>query len=445
MIKDKVRRALKTEEIDRIKAELLELKEKVESLSQKYDSTQKVVEERFDYIDTRLNDREFLSLEYLSLDKKPKILICGFYGARNLGDELMLQSVLSFFNEKNIRVTILLSDNYGFDASVYAPHDVIHYPKCSSDILALSNYFETIIWGGGAHLDDFNYKFNREGTSLSYILNKLSMAVIRKGGDVIVLGVSSNKEITNLDYIGDLQFIIDHSKYFSLRDTNSLSTLKDAGIRVGDVRIIDDLAINLLRERSQTKKDKRKITIGLVYILTEESYRKLGSFTKCLIEQIKKETEKEVRIKMIPFYDYCDNDRKWFAKMIEGYRIDQDIVDIVNYSDTMDDLIDVIEECDVIVSMRYHATLVAANLGINTVSLDYSDMHRHYYNKINYIREKYCRDLINYSFSDDIKTVITEIIRATQCQDKMIDYEGKVKTYKKALKSELIRALSDCT
>ena len=443
MLKDKVKKALKTEEISRIETELLELKGKIESLSQGYDFVQKRIEERFDYIDARLKKGDFLSLEYLSLEKKPKILVCGFYGARNLGDELMLQSILSFFNENNTRVTILLSDNYDFDASVYAPHDVIHYPKCSSDILALSNHFDVVIWGGGAHLDDFNYRFNCGATSLSYVLNKLSMAVIKKGGDVVVLGVSSNKEISNSDYIKDLQFIIDHSKYFSLRDTNSMNTLKNAGIKVDGVRVIDDLAINLLRERSEVKKDESRMTIGLVYILTEETYKKLGNFTKCLIDQIKKETEKEVDIRMIPFYDYCDNDEKWFAKIIKECHLDENAVVVAKYSDTMDDLINVIEKCDVVISMRYHATLIAANLGINTVSLDYSDAHRHYYNKINYIKEKYRRDLVNSSFSGSVKTMVAEVTQAVRNWCDTSDYINKMNVNKKSLKGELTRALGN--
>ena len=48
MLKDKVKKALKTEEISRIETELLELKGKIESLSHGYDFVQKRIEERFD-------------------------------------------------------------------------------------------------------------------------------------------------------------------------------------------------------------------------------------------------------------------------------------------------------------------------------------------------------------------------------------------------------------
>lgn len=443
MIKDKVKKALKIEDVNRIKEENAELRETLDSLVQRTNSLQAQINERTELICDYLSRKEeFLSLECLKLDGKPKILVCGFYGARNLGDELMLQSLLAYFDKKNVRVTILLSDNYDFDASVYYPHDVVHYPRRSSDIVAMANHFDVVVWGGGAHLDDLNYGFKNNRTGISYILNMLSKAVIKKGGQVVVLGVSSNKTIDDERYIRDLQFIIDGSSYFALRDTNSLEALRRAGIKTEKVKIIDDLALALLDGHYLSKNNESELVIGLVYILTEENKQKLAKLTKRLADYLKEQHNgKKLVIKMIPFYDYCNNDKRIIERMVGEYLSDEEI-EIEDYMDTMDDLVKVLLSCDAVVSMRYHATLVSANIGVKTISLDYSEVHRHYYNKIKYIKEKYCPDLLNLTVGSDTEKIVKEINQELGRKSE-IDCVAQIKKISKALGGEIEKALGN--
>ena len=452
MLKDKVKKALKIEEIEKIELENQRLEKKIETIHEQINKKTEffcgVVAQNGERL---LNDilfreylfREYLSREYLLLKDKPNILICGFYGARNFGDELMLRSVLKYFEKKGIRTTILLSDNYDLDASIYAPHDVIHFPKHSSDILALINNFNVVIWGGGAHLDDHEYVFKSGKPCLAYILNTVSKGIIKNGGKVVVLGVSSNKKLEDPRYLRDLQYIIDGSKYFSLRDTNSFNTLKKAGIEVNGIRLIDDLALYELsglvgKEKSA---DAETLVIGLVCILTEHTREIIGEYIIRMIEHLESKNKK-VHIELIPFYNYCDNDKKEFKKIMEVYSFNKDVVELKDYMEEIDDLVEVIHGCDLIISMRYHATLVASVLGIRTLSLDYSTIHRHYYNKTSYIKEKYNKMLLRCDFGSDARTFLKYVDELLEQDNKESDAKN-LEDIRKSLASELDIALGD--
>ena len=402
------------------------LKNKLEKGFFKKDSEQKVISEKFDELSQRIEQslerldcledridilskklREYVSLEIATLDPGSRVLVMGFYGARNIGDELMLRTLLDYYDEKNIEVTIMMSDNYVFDTSFYAPHQVIHYPKKPNDIALISKKFDMVIWGGGAMLDDHDYYYNGDKTILSYSLMAISKAVIKHHGKVVVLGVSANEKIEDKNFIEDLKYVINGAAHFSLRDTNSLETLKQAGIQEDKIEIVDDLALAQLKWLKEEKGPrKKKLIIGLVYILSEETFDILSGYTKKMIEYLNKNLKDSVgvEIMMIPFYDYQNNDYRLFQRMkeeLEETKFNKKIVIKINDNlNNSEEVINVLASCDVVFAMRYHALLLASCAGVRTVSLDYSPKHRHYYNKIKYVKECYSPEVINFSFGD---------------------------------------------
>jgi polysaccharide pyruvyl transferase WcaK-like protein len=57
--------------------------------------------------------------------------------------------------------------------------------------------------------------------------------------------------------------------------------------------------------------------------------------------------------------------------------------------DNATELCRIFSQCDIIITSRYHAALISSVLGIRTLVIDYSNKHRHYPNKIKYIKQKY--------------------------------------------------------
>lgn len=359
---------------------------------------------------------DFVSLEYVldtiesTRSRKPRLLICGFYGARNLGDELMLQSLLKRINNNKFDITIMLAEHPEVDASIYAPYHVVHYPQRNDDILTLARNYDVIVWGGGAVLDDRWYYFNYSHNSLGYILLKTSLAAFKFNKKVFVLGVSTNQTIEDPNFIQDLQAVVSQADYFSLRDTNSLKTLQNSHIDTSKVKIIDDLAISDLPNRIPQKHSK-KPCIGLVFIFNDNNLSIISSFVRLVIAYF---ADKPVTLNFIPFYDHNDLDQKLFQEILSSLKIPQNITtNIEPFSNNIGELIQTFSQCDCIFSMRYHATLIASLCGIKTLSINYGKEHCHYQNKLSYIKEHYDDfEEIPFSSITDKESVFAAIKRA---------------------------------
>lgn len=122
-------------------------------------------------------------LTFLENTNKTKILITGFYGAENLGDELMLETLLNYFDEhkSKISLTIMLANNLDYDIFKYQGINFIHYPKPKFDYNILANYYDIVFLAGGALIDDKAYSLKENGEmTLSTTLIELSRAMLFK-------------------------------------------------------------------------------------------------------------------------------------------------------------------------------------------------------------------------------------------------------------------------
>ena len=336
------------------------------------------------------SDCTFVSAEYLPTTPSPskkRLLICGFYGAKNLGDELMLQSLLSRIDKKKFDATVMVARHPEVDPSCYSPCRVVHYPKKNDDILNIVHNYDALVWGGGAIIDDMNYGFAGSNTPLGYIFLKSSIAMINAEKPVYILGLSTNQYLKDARFINDLRYVVEGANYFSLRDTNSKKTLEEAGIDTKKVAIINDLVIADIPTGSAQKKSASKLDVGVILLNPWDYVEKYSTLLKNLTTCF---ADKKVVLHFIPFYDYLDLYVETYKKLAKI--IDVECV-VEDYPETMEGLAKVLLGCDVVFSMRYHGTLISSLLGVKTVSVDMSSVHPHYYNKLNYIKEKYSASL----------------------------------------------------
>ena len=388
------------------------LSKRTDDLEQRINTTSNDIIKKIDdttYTITNYSvEKNYISSEYIldslcaSKKNKPRVLICGYYGARNLGDELMLQSLLKKLDQKKLDITIMLAPCLETDASIYAPYNVIHYPARNDDILLLAKNYDYIVWGGGAVLDDSYYYFNYLNNALGYILIKLSLAAFQFNKKVYVLGVSTNRLLEDRVFISDLQTVIDKADYFSLRDTNSLKTLRNANLNTKKINIIDDLVISNIPTFTPTKKPNT-LCVSMTFLFDDANISKIQTFIKLAIKKLQNfDTHKKVIIHLTPFFDQGNHDEKYFKTILNqlvtsNHQNTTIIID--QFPDNIEKLLDIYTECDCVLSMRYHATLIASLCGIKTLSIDYGNSHRHYYNKLDYI-EKHYQKFAKINFDD---------------------------------------------
>lgn len=361
-----------------------------------------------------------------SESKKKKILVGGFFGAFNLGDELMLESFLANVNKGAYEITIMLCDNYTSNIGRYGGYQFVHYPNSILELNDLAYLYDALVFPGGAILDDVDYGLENERLALGTILLTLSKRFIAFNKPCLLYGLSTNENIADPVFIEDLNYVIKKSQHFSLRDSNSLKTLVGAGVDTNNVQIVDD-AIFGHPILDDVKPQRRENEIGLIYIFNEENLENLAGFTKKILQT----TNKDTVLKVIPFYDYQNNDVVFAKKMIEI--VGDDRVKIESSKiENMEDICRALVNKTAVISMRYHGTLLSNILGKSVVCLNYNQ-HRHYNNKNSYIYDYYgfTKKAINYS---DIDSCNADVLKSLLDKKiKRVDVSSYVKKTKKVL------------
>lgn len=313
-----------------------------------------------------------------------RLLIVGFFGAFNLGDEIMLESLLANLTERNnIEITIMLSENYLGNRERYGPHRFINYPTQLSELDLIAIDYDAVFFAGGALIDDVDFSANEAAgiLSLPRILIELSSRFIVNDKQCILYGLSSVTEIKDGSYVNKLQYLIDNADHFSLRDTNSLGSLEKAGLTTEKVTIVDDLLLahpGLLNNNLASSGDE----IGLVFVYQETYLPVLKKITNRILAENPNKT-----LILIPFYSYRNNDKKLIGNLIQSINSPR-LTTTETYPKDLGEIQRILSGCTKIYSMRYHATLLAGILGKPTTCLNIED-HPHYYNKNYYLKEHY--------------------------------------------------------
>jgi len=329
--------------------------------------------------------------------RQKRLLIAGFFGAFNLGDELMLESLLQYIKPSfNIDITIMLSDNYNTDLTRYAAHNFIPYPTRTYDINAIADYYDAFFIAGGALLDDAVYDSAKDKINLVTAIIDLGLRFIEFDKHCIFYGLSTPSEIQNVDYISRLNRITNNCKHFSVRDTNSLNTLKKAKVSIDNVKVVNDLVFankTFSAIHKNTKNVKKEDEVGLIYVLNEDTLPLLTTFTKKLLKYY----DDSIKLKIIPFYDYQNNDVVWANKLVSA--VNNPRLSAYDHTPSnLASLIDKLRGVRGVVSMRYHGTLVANMLNKKVLCINY-DAHPHYENKNEYVYSHYGFDRLMVDFS----------------------------------------------
>lgn len=343
------------------------------------------LDERMSYIERR---QRYCNGEYLGLltGGEGKILVAGWYGADNFGDELMLRTVIESFPRGFLdRIYVLLWDNPRYDRWGLNPAvHVIHYPNSIWDLEILSDRFDAVVWGGGAILDDKQLDDNPGNINTGNLFIRLNELMIGKGKKVFALGLSANDKLEDEGYIRRLSAIIDSSELFSLRDPYSLQTLVDAGVNAGQVVLCEDLAfsnqgLRALRASYTPVSEKR---LGVVLLCVEDQFTHNLELLRLLLENDRLRDEGYI-ISLIPFLDENGWDILHFRRLKESLP-DCERVVIERCARNIEDT--PIASCSRLISYKYHAALIADVLGIPNLSVC-CNSHPHYKNKMMHLAD----------------------------------------------------------
>ena len=321
--------------------------------------------------------------------KRKRLLICGFYGHHNLGDEAMLAGMLRLFQR-------CLGPNYLDQITVYSndPEDTTQ----RHGVATLRNQFprrrreqwirwaehtwalwqhQLFILGGGDLLRDSP---TRE-VAITW-LQPLQRAMAL-GCRTIVLGISVGEVWQPQTKIAIVE-TLNRVNLIAVRDQRSQAQLKQMGV-TRPVYVISDLALQLTTPRgSQTvsvpQVSAPKIAISIRSLtgrlpemdqaVEHRFYREMAQIIDYLVEA------KGAAVSLFPFQTQKpngrgqDNDEDAIAAVLQQSQQRQHITVHGAFS-SVEQTLDVLQSFDLMIGTRLHSLILAAGLGIPVLAAVY--------------------------------------------------------------------------
>ena len=275
-----------------------------------------------------------------------KILISGYYGFDNFGDEAILGVLINHLRGNDITV---LSSNPEKTGRTHNVNSLNSFnPKLIVERLPK---FDMLISGGGSLLQ--NVTSNK---SLFYYCGLINiMASLKKDVVIFAQGIGPVK-----GFWGKLivKSALKKCKYISVRDVKSQELLKSWGI---ESNLVCDPIFDL---NVPTPKRTRKVGIQL---------RKFASLTDELFDEIIKQVALKFSDREIELICFQDSEDEAISKVFlnklkkKNPTINANIIKNL----TNKEVIEKVSEYDYLIGMRFHACLLGLKYGIKTLAISY--------------------------------------------------------------------------
>jgi len=277
-----------------------------------------------------------------------KVVVSGYYGFNNFGDETILKVLTDKLKELGCNVTVISSN----PLQTAKLHDVkavktFDFKNIISEIIS-SNM---LISGGGSLLQDVT-----SIKSLLYYLCIIFLALLlRKKVIIFAQGIGPiNSRIGKLL----TKICLKKVTYISVRDKKSQNFLQDLGI-------ISDLTCDPLWElKIKERTPQNKIGIQL---------RNFSTLTKELLVKLAEAINTNYADKEIEIYSFQDSLDLDICRQFESIikSINPQINTTVHSNLSTNDIIDHFSKLEALIAMRFHACLLAIKYGIKTLAINY--------------------------------------------------------------------------
>ena len=286
-----------------------------------------------------------------------KILISGYYGFDNFGDDAILHVIVSELKKHlvNPKITVI-SNNPIKTRKIYAV-DSIHRFN-SREIIKKMRAYDVFISGGGSLLQNAT-----SSRSLLYYLGLIFLAkYFNQKTRIFAQGIGPIKTIMARLLTG---FVLNNVDLITVRDRESQSFLKKLG--VSSVLGTDPAwSLEISTEEKLLQSDK--INIGLQLrewkTLTDKNINVIANIIS------KKFNDEKNCINLISLQDSHDLEiMQKFKDILLKKNLKSELRIFSGL--TVDQSINLIGNLDYLIGMRFHACLISANFNVPTLALSY--------------------------------------------------------------------------
>lgn len=334
-----------------------------------------------------------------------KMLLAGYYGFGNLGDEAILEmtlkQILDITDSDNITV---LSGNKVATSKIYKVNTIDRYNVLS--IINALKSSDVLIFGGGSLLQDVTSK-----RSIYYYLFLIRLAKLMKNKIVMLSqGIGPIISEKSIRAVAATLSLVD---YISVRDNYSKEFLVSIGVAEKKIFLSTDPVINLRKNEhlAYNNQGKKKVCFSLRNWKDADVSHKISKVAERLIEE-------GIECHFIPFYHKEDLQ---LIDQVENILGDK----AVYYREKLstNEAFDIIKNMDVMVGVRLHSLIFAAAANVPIVAVSYDHKVDHFVNSVNMkiacTIENIDENIIYKEIKDKIKNEYEEKIKLSQSVDKL--------------------------
>lgn len=314
------------------------------------------------------HDYPTAQLKKISRLDKPIVLICGYYGKMNFGDELILESLIQHFPDYRL---VVASYDVGVTQALHEIESVPYGDLAFEQALKMAS---GVIIGGGGLFHDQGLPENKTIAMYTDIIQK---AVTQKKKVFLVgVGVDTILLPENQQLIASTFPLCDG---IFVRDDASKEHLISCGVGESSVYVAPDLVFDLnisslsdsavrMAERSERKP---RIGINLCLPVRNSTVNLLSHVETVLVPFLTQYAE-TYEFVFIPF---APGDRDYIPYLEEkaGVKFSAFTFTSGTQKAYFDQYIRALAECDVLIGSRYHFLLTGMLLGKSVYGLSYSE------------------------------------------------------------------------
>ena len=303
------------------------------------------------------------------MSKLVNIVAYGYYGAGNLGDELLLRILLNWTWELEARVTVL---------SFNPEHTKQHHNVDAVPITDLVNVIKAIqtcdllILGGGGIFQTHQeftisalYRF--DGTDISLYARPILMA--QQLAKPVLLWAQGIGPLDHKESEEIVKDIFTRAAHISLRDNQSALLLEKLGVHRKVIVAPDPVWTYPIAKTIKSRSDSQSLRLAIVLRMWRFSPDWNDRIVKALNANFPHEG---CTLVWIPFQSGEMRDDHDLMEEIRA-RLDSPYVHEWCLSKDMEDQIQAISTCDCVIAMRMHAQILATKMGKPTLCIEYDE------------------------------------------------------------------------
>ncbi|WP_270166263.1 polysaccharide pyruvyl transferase CsaB [Paenibacillus sp. SYP-B4298] len=294
-----------------------------------------------------------------------RIAISGYYGFRNSGDEAVLKSILLALElsakEQGIVITpVVLSIDPEWTARMYGV-EAVHRMRPQSVLAALRGC-DGLISGGGSLLQDAT-----SAKTIPYYTGVIKLAQwLGKPTFIYSQGIGP----LHRGWMNPLiRSAMRHSRYVSVRDPESAELLARIGVARDRIEVVPDPVMGLplpVAGKKEASKDERPI-VGVSLRYWRKDRADMDAVASGLSQLA---SERDVRLRFLPFHTPDDIEASQYVLERLG-ELTGSSAEIIDAGDDPQQMLLQVSRCDLLIGMRLHALIYAANTKVPLLGISY--------------------------------------------------------------------------